>query len=464
MSMVKVVDPGAYDFGNRTGRVVKIAAGGLRGNDLSEFIKSANHKFVDVLRDWSPDSGEVPVHFIAIGATERYGANRNFDGFRRDPCREQHHTFVKHARFYRSHKNKDPRESYGYIKASVYNEDMDRIEVLVSLLTTKQAAERHGGLVADKEMDKLSSDRDLPVSMASLVPFDRCSSCRHEAKTREEYCLGVDEGGHCERGGLRHKIGRLCDDGHLLHADNPINRWFDLSHVFRPADRIAFALGKAADAGAVDNRPALLLEEAPARVLGDAGIVSEAMQKQSEWLAAAPPRLADSELAASPLAEPAVCPRGVKLSHALRALADERVVLPVSEFLRLIGASARDEDLRKLAACAATATLDCQTLAAELLCVPALYQPRREPAAPAVRQWARKLAESYSDDPRWAARRLWRLALRRVENPADAAAEYLRLQKRAAASAVCSELAEELASHYRRYCAAAKFFGIRLAF
>ena len=51
----------------------------------------------------------------------------------------------------------------------------------------------------------------------------------------------------CKAGGLKHRIGSLVDvDGvlHALHADNPHPTFFDCSHVFRPADRIAYVLGQ----------------------------------------------------------------------------------------------------------------------------------------------------------------------------------------------------------------------------
>ncbi len=127
MGMTKIILPDAYDFGDRTTQIVGISSRGLRGNDLSTFIKRAGVKMADMMTKLSFAPGEVPIHLIAIGATEYYGPNRNGDGFSEACCRKYHDTFVKHARWYRNHKNKDKSKSYGIIKASSYNENMHRL-------------------------------------------------------------------------------------------------------------------------------------------------------------------------------------------------------------------------------------------------------------------------------------------------------------------------------------------------
>ncbi|MEM4408890.1 MAG: hypothetical protein QXI19_09130, partial [Candidatus Caldarchaeum sp.] len=240
MAHIKLIPPGSYAFDEYQSQVVKVSSRGLVGSDLSDFIKRAGQEVARLVRSLEFHPGEVPVHLIAIGSTEKYGPNRNGDGFREPVCRRYHSTFVKHARFYRDHSNKDPEKSYGIVKASLFNEAMSRIELIVALNGNAEAAKRNKGLVADKELEKLAADKDIGVSMACRVPYDVCSGCGNRARSRDEYC---DET-MCKYGGLKNNMGKLCYDGHILHADNTEPTFFDISHVYRPADRIAYVLGQ----------------------------------------------------------------------------------------------------------------------------------------------------------------------------------------------------------------------------
>lgn len=239
--MIKIVTSFDWSLTEKTAEIIKISKKGLVGKDYRDFVKRSSEEIVWKNRRYVLEPGEVLIHAIALGTTETYGPNRNGDGFRRYWCRRCHPTFVKFARFYRSHTNKDPRKSYGIIKNSYFNEKMDRIELVISLFGNEKIASKYGGLVADKELDLLMSGKDIPVSMACYVDYDICSSCGNKARNKSEYCLGINEGGLCKHGGLKNNIGKPCEDGHILHADNPNPVWFDLSHVFKPADRTAYA-------------------------------------------------------------------------------------------------------------------------------------------------------------------------------------------------------------------------------
>ena len=174
MSMIKIVDPRGWEWDRPIVQRVKISSRGLRGADRAEFLKTASHEFVDLIDKTKLAKDEEPVHLIALGASECWGSNRNGDGFKEAACKKYHGTFVKYARWYRNHANKNPKKSYGYIKASAYNNPMRRVELLAMLNRTKEAAERNGGLVADQEMEKISRGEDIPVSMACRVPHDVC--------------------------------------------------------------------------------------------------------------------------------------------------------------------------------------------------------------------------------------------------------------------------------------------------
>lgn len=261
--MTKIIPAGSYSFDEPLSQIIKLSDRGLRGSDLGGFIKRAGIKMADMMKKVAFEPGEVPIHLIAIGATEYYGPNRNGDGFTESCCRKYHNTFVKHARWYRNHKNKDTSQSYGIIKASAYNETMHRLELLVALNGTKEAATRNKGLVADKELEKLASGKeDWGVSMACKVAWDVCSVCGNRARTRDDYCLGVDEGGDCLGGGCKNNLCKVAENGIITYVDNPDPTWFDISDVFRPADRIAFVMGS-------------MVKAASTRVIGGAELAYE---------------------------------------------------------------------------------------------------------------------------------------------------------------------------------------------
>jgi hypothetical protein len=258
--MEKIIAPHAWDFGVATTELIKLSSRGLRGGDLSQFVKRSGHEFADRLRDLRVPEGVVPVHQIALGCTEKFGPNRNGDGFKAAACRKYHDTFVKHARPFRHHNNKRSSPYYGLVKESWFNEPMGRVELLLFYNGTEKAAEEQGGLVADQELQKLERGEEISGSMACTIPFDKCSSCGNEAPSRNEYC--TEEtciGPHGEkRGGVRHNMMKVCEDGHVLHVDNPDPDFFDISMVTRPADRIAYGaradyLQKAASGGVLSG-------------------------------------------------------------------------------------------------------------------------------------------------------------------------------------------------------------------
>lgn len=240
--MIKTMRPDDWKLGVKSAELVKFSRKGLVGDDMNDFIKRAGHTFEKDLRNIKIAKDEIPLHVIALGATEAYGLNRNGDGFTCDTCRKMHDTFVKNARWYRNHKNKDPAISYGVIKASAFNEEMKRIELIVALNAEKSAADRNGGFVADEELEKIAKGQDLPVSMACKVAYDVCTSCGNKARHRSEYC---DEdtcvGPHGEkRGGCKNHLTEVAADGHQNGVDNPDADWFDMSKVYLNADRTAF--------------------------------------------------------------------------------------------------------------------------------------------------------------------------------------------------------------------------------
>lgn len=250
MSMVKEIPPFDGPGDVRTQLIKASSTWGLRGSDLTNFVKRAGHPLADWVRRHPPEPGEALVHLIALGSTEKYSCNRNADGYPDDMLRGRHWTFEKFARFYRNHANKNPEISYGVVRKSYHNPEMERVELICALNETKEAANRNRGLVADRECQLLSSGRDIDVSQSVKIDFDVCVACHNQAKNRSEYC-GPEK---CAKyGGCRHNLGRVFNDGFHLFVNNPNGTFFDISNVSdtRGADRTAFITGKVAAADRV---------------------------------------------------------------------------------------------------------------------------------------------------------------------------------------------------------------------
>lgn len=424
MAMVKIISPSGWDFDAPIASTIKIASRGLIGSDRSEFVKRAGASaniflpFIDKIK-FAAD--EEPVHLIALGASEAYGPNRNGDGFKEATCKSCHDSFVKHAKWYRNHKNKDPLQSYGVVKLSAYNPTMKRVELLVGLNKTKEAADRNKGFIADRELEKLAMGQDLPVSMACRVAYDTCSFCGHNARTRDEYCTPS----MCKAGGCKDNLTRLVkvsNDVHHLHVDNPNPGYFDISYVFRPADRIAYAnkadwLTKAAeDNGFFDKFGAEAAESlgviAPlSLVLEQDGSVGDrpwitAMVKLAYGLDAletAIPMPAETRRAFSANVQPYpdYAALGImvndieKTAQALSALADNKIILPLREYAKLCKVSREvvDDAHRRLSGVygrmLADGSLDRHICGAR-------YSILEKQASVAQREAARKLVSSHS--------------------------------------------------------------------
>lgn len=460
MSMIKVIQPHSQDFSEPVAALIKVSNRGIIGDDKQAFVKRAGAEFVEKVSNIKFATDEIPVHLIAIGSTEDYGPNRNGDGFSRETCKTDHRTFEKFARFYRDHANKNPAKSFGLVKASYYNEPMKRIELICALNGSKEAAERNGGLLADKEMEKLSAGNDIPVSMACKIPFDICSSCGNKARTRSEYCDAIESGGHCKAGGLKHNMGRVLEDGHILHADNIKCSFFDISHVFRPADRIAYVSGrleKAASAGMVSG--AELAEQLGVTMpfaLDTAGASKRAEQqfRALQQLAQAEQECvndsngwAQSALACHPVVQPALNVNAcqfAKMSEVFRGLADAGVILSVRDFLALTVKSA---NVKLVDAVIYALPNVFSKLAAEedigsLLENNKFYPADSAPAA--VRLWAEKVANTHSTLTPNIEKRAYLAAIRNVTPTKP------NTEKRASTNA---EIA--LANHYALYKIAA---------
>ena len=183
-------------------------------------------------------AGQTDVLVIALGAYEGTGANRNGDIFKEASCMEHYKTFLATGKkdksgkydgraLNRHHKNKPEDPKYGNIKAASYNKKMKRIELVIGLDNDKCA----------EEIQKLAEGKQINVSMAAKVAYDKCTWCGFEAKDDKKRCKHVPK-----------KLGEINKQGEMCSMDNINPRWFELSIVGRPADRIGMSLKKLASA------------------------------------------------------------------------------------------------------------------------------------------------------------------------------------------------------------------------
>ena len=322
---IKAFSPEHFDTnGEPASEILKISSSGLDADN----IKRAN-LFQKIVEGYTPGSNKTAVHTIAMTSSDQYGFNRNGDGWTTENLLRDHPTFVKHAKVFRHHRNTPDDPSYGIVKASMYNEDMNRVELLLELDNEKCA----------EELALLEKEGSFPVSMACRIKYDVCSICDNRAKTAAEYC------GHVKK-----SLGQILEDGRMVGVDNPNSTFFDISRVIRPADRVAFTLRKAASDGIISGADLaqelgyslpldLLSESLPKNAAERAEILAKLseMEKRVEGVMKAHSETADC-----------ICDKketedlAKKLSHyimsfdtdkVMRSLADNNVMLSTGEYL-----------------------------------------------------------------------------------------------------------------------------------
>jgi len=179
-----------------------------------------------------PDKDHVGIHLIALGATETYGLNRNGDSFPKEACVKYHDTFPRCGHVYESHANKNPDKARGIIKASAWNEDMQRIELFIHAHKDK----------AKVNLEKMAREGTHPYSMACKVPGDRCTIC-------DTFRKSASDTNQCDH--VANQLGKMAEDGSIVGTHNDDPKFFDISFVFRPADRIAWDVKVASALGEV---------------------------------------------------------------------------------------------------------------------------------------------------------------------------------------------------------------------
>lgn len=203
-----------------------VGVGGEIVRSTSELRKQASTIFNREYEEMKPPKGMTGIHLVALGDMETYGFNRNADGFKQADCRDRCDTFVKHGHVYQHHRNKDPKKALGEIKCAAYNPDMHRVELYIWADNEK----------AHDHLERLEKTGEVPFSMACSVPTDTCSLC---GATRK----GPGDPNECDH--IKYELGKIAEDGKFIGMINNEPKWFDISFVGRPADRIAWSLKSA---------------------------------------------------------------------------------------------------------------------------------------------------------------------------------------------------------------------------
>ena len=172
-----------------------------------------------------PDPRYMYLHVIAMGAGEYYGCNKNGDYFPERSLIAYHKTFETSAKIFKEHNNRPGSPDYGFVAKAWYNPDMHRVELVLAV-----DREKAPDIVAKVEKGEVPE-----VSMGCKIPKDYCSLCGNAAAKKSEYCDHI-----------RYELKKILADGRQAFMLNLQPTFFDISFVFRRADKIALTLKKIA--------------------------------------------------------------------------------------------------------------------------------------------------------------------------------------------------------------------------
>ena len=215
---------------HKEGRVRRVIYPVYPGSD-GAFTKVAQHtcelhpEIRQFTQNLKPDPDHIYVLVVALGAGESWSSNVNGDWFSREDLKKNHPSFVAKAKVFHLHDNKPNSESYGEVLFSRFNDNMDRVELIISVL--------RDGL--PEVVSALEKNELIDLSMGTRVEFDVCSICRNKARRFSEYCEH-----------LRYEMNKIYPNGKKVYAENPNPDFFDISFVDSGADRTSKALLKVA--------------------------------------------------------------------------------------------------------------------------------------------------------------------------------------------------------------------------
>jgi hypothetical protein len=164
------------------------------------------------------------LYTLVIGMTDSYyyGANKNGDFFRGVDL-QKYYTKFENAGVFWNHDNKDMSKSAGKVIKAFYNTQMARVELIIEVPIEN----------ARYIPNYIEEGKPIAVSMGLRTPYEVCSICGHVTRGSYE--------NRCSH--LKFEMNKVYPDGRKVYAicGTPYEL-FDISYVFRPADRVAYAL------------------------------------------------------------------------------------------------------------------------------------------------------------------------------------------------------------------------------
>jgi len=201
-------------------------------------VKTASEA-LDYIQNVKPVQDKTVILVLAMTAGEFYGGNRNGDGWSERPMQigstkitedevlpKHYKTFETMANVFKHHVNKDPNKKIGDVLKAFYNWPMHRVELLLALDNNKDV----------DTIERIERDEFPAVSMGCRIAYDVCNICGNKAPNRSHYCDHA-----------KYELGRYRPNGKQVLVWNPSPRFFDISIVRRPADRIGFMMKKVAE-------------------------------------------------------------------------------------------------------------------------------------------------------------------------------------------------------------------------
>lgn len=224
--------------------------------EVLEMRSKLHPRVQDFVRTVRPTPAGIYVLVNALGAGEYWGSNVNGDFFPEkalihapsnwedllstpDQARQVGQswpygfpTFMG-AHPYKHHVNKDPSRAFGRVELSTWNPKMHRVELVVYL--DRALCMQFDAMDV---IDRIERGEFPDVSMGCKVPFDVCSICQNQSKTRADYCQHA-----------LMQMNKILPDGRKVYVINTLPKFFDISFVFIGADKTAKVMAKLAQVG-----------------------------------------------------------------------------------------------------------------------------------------------------------------------------------------------------------------------
>lgn len=218
-----------------------------KGLDKDQLKKLAvDPALLVIIPEIKPERGYSFVHLVTLGSGDYYGPNLWGDYFNEDEqvvkavdgsgkkrkldggLKKYHSTFRKYGRVYRNHRTtRDGAKPQGDIVWEGYNTNLHRGELVIKLPNA----------LWEDDLALIAEGKPTYWSMGCGVPYDICSICLYERVPKDPGCEHLQD-----------FMLAVHDSGQQVYAINDRPRFFDISRVPSPADRVAISICKVASA------------------------------------------------------------------------------------------------------------------------------------------------------------------------------------------------------------------------